>query len=81
MKLWQIDFIGHYPIGAVAVVKAPTKEIAVNNFLVVLAAEEPFLYPDDAEAKNLKGSNTREFLLRNCVQLVESVKILNNGNY
>lgn len=81
MKLWQIDFIGHYPVGAVAVVKAPTKETAVENFLAVLAIEEPHLYPDEVEGKNRRNQNTREFLLQNCTQITESVKILLNGEY
>lgn len=67
-KLYSVDFKGHYPVGAVAVVKAASKEEALEIFTRHLAKVEPYL--------SAKGCDITElpFNSDNCY-------ILLNGNY
>lgn len=42
-KLYVIYFVGHYPVGAVAIVTAKSKEEAKEIFKATLEEEEPSL--------------------------------------
>ncbi len=43
LSIYSIRFGGHWPIGAIAVVIAPSREAAIEKFLEQLALEEPSL--------------------------------------
>lgn len=46
LKLYAIEFVGHYPIGAVAVVMASDETKAMLAFMDKLHVEEPILWED-----------------------------------
>ncbi|PHQ81758.1 MAG: hypothetical protein COB66_01415 [Coxiella sp. (in: Bacteria)] len=71
-RIYQVEFEGHYPIGAVAVVKAANEEEAIDRFRKQLAKEEPHLMRSNPKC------NIRAELLpfKN-----QQVYILHNGNY
>ena len=72
MSIYSIDFIGHYPVGAVAIVQAESEEQAKDRFLETLAKEEPYL----AEG------NTRDKIYVTELHLDEvPCRILLNGEY
>jgi len=71
-KFYSINFVGHFPIGAVAVMIAQSKQEALDLFKLKLEQEEPTLASDNYN-KNLK--------LENVVELTERCTILNNGDY
>ena len=44
LNLYAIEFIGHWPVGAVAVVRSASREEAIDSFMFKLSQEEPILY-------------------------------------
>lgn len=49
LKLYSIDFNGHYPVGAVAVVQAACKVSALIAFQAKLAIVEPYLVEENSD--------------------------------
>lgn len=72
MKTFAIYFIGHYPVGSVAVVRAKNKETAIKLFQMQLGLTEPIL----AE----KNKDQRVLEIEQIFQ-DEPVHILLNGDY
>lgn len=68
MNIYAIDFVGHYPVGATAVVAAESEEGALILFARQLAIEEPSLSVKGATIEKL------DFSAQKC-------HILSNGNY
>lgn len=73
LKLYSIDFIGHYPVGAVAVVQAVTKIEAIIAFKAKLAVVEPYLVADN---KDISSEDVTELPFG-----TDSCHILLNGEY
>jgi hypothetical protein len=69
-KFYRVDFCGHYPVGAVAVMIAYSKQEALNLFQTRLQAEEP----------TLVEFNT-DLTVDNVVELTERCTVLLNGDY
>jgi hypothetical protein len=71
--IYMVKFQGHYPVGAVALVRAPDRLFAKRRFFTHLRENEPFLYE-----KNQKLT-VRDFVP---IDIMESnVQILWNGDY
>jgi hypothetical protein len=69
-RFYRIYFCGHYPIGAVAVMIAHSKQEALNLFQSRLQTEEP----------TLVEFNT-DLTVDNVVELTERCTVLLNGEY
>ena len=67
--LYTVNFCGHYPVGAVAIVAATSEAEAIAKFLKQLAVEEPTLVEFtpvdelDVEELDLSASNDTKILL------------------
>jgi hypothetical protein len=46
-KFFEVRFVGHYPVGAVAVVEALDSDDAWEKFQAKIALDEPALWPQD----------------------------------
>lgn len=69
MKTYSIKFVGYYPVGAVAVVKAKNEKMAREEFLAYLQQN----VSDLAESNN---DSTLEV-----AEIKEHITILLDGNY
>jgi hypothetical protein len=75
MNIYTIEFSGHYPVGAVALVFAHTQERAVQVFLNQIKEEEPDLY------ESCKHQAERGLEVRLHHPEIPRCVILLNGNY
>ena len=69
-RFYSVQFVGHYPIGAVAVMIAHSKQEALNLFKLKLEQDEPTLVPFNAH-----------ITVESVTELTERCTILNNGEY